>query len=375
MRSQRFCVRKSMLFAAVLALSLAGCMSGDDDESGGVMGGDGNIPVLGGGTHSIGGVTLTQISVPSDNLDVPRDLAFNPDTGDLWVINTDDSAMVIYSDVGTSAQDSNREAGVNNTHFFAKPSSLAFGQTGTLATCHETDQPTQGSLTPDDFMGPTLWTSDPDTYDAGFYGHIDMLHNSPLSMGIAWGGEGNVYWLFDGYHSSITRYDFHADHGPGETDHSDGEVSRYVQDEVKRVADVPSHMEFDADTDLLYIADTGNNRIAVLDTTTGSKGSNISPNYDYGQQYHMDDATMTTLVSGASAGMSEPSGLAIRDGVIFVSDNASSKIFGFDLQGNLIDWLDTGLPTGTLMGIAFDDAGDLYLVDPLEDAVLKISSK
>ena len=78
-------------------------------------------------------------------------------------------------------------------------------------------------------------------------------------MGIAWEKD-NVYWVFDGYHSSITRYDFNEDHGPGGTVHDDGTVSRYVEGKVKRVANVVSHMEMDRESNLLYVADTGNNR-------------------------------------------------------------------------------------------------------------------
>ena len=40
-------------------------------------------------------------------------------------------------------------------------------------------------------------------------------------MGIAY-ETGNVYWIFDGNNNDIVRYDFVADHGPGNTFHDDG---------------------------------------------------------------------------------------------------------------------------------------------------------
>ena len=95
---------------------------------------------------------------------------------------------------------------------------------------------------------------------------------------------GNAFWVFDGYHSSITFYDFHTDHGLGGTDHSDGEIARYVEGEVQRRMEVPSHMALDRDTGLLYISDTGNSRIAVLDTAVGEVAAAIVPNYDGTQQ-------------------------------------------------------------------------------------------
>ena len=135
------------------------------------------------------------------------------------------------------------------------------------------------------------WTSDPEIFgysnpDAVEYlsdlfgmpvdlgSHIDMLHESPLCMGIAWEEE-NVYWVFDGMNNSIDRVDFAADHDVGFDDHSDGIITQYIKGEVQRTEDIPSHLEFDPDTGFLYIADTGNNAIKVLDTTSGSRGDTL----------------------------------------------------------------------------------------------------
>ena len=140
-------------------------------------------------------------------------------------------------------------------------------------------------------MGPSLWSADPDIFAStnpaavnylsnlyGFYvdlgSHLDMLHESPLCMGIAWETD-NVYWVFDGSDGSIVRYDFAEDHDVGYDDHSDGIIARYVTGRVSRVADVPSHLVYDDSSGLLYIADTGNNRVAVLDTTSGKRGQNL----------------------------------------------------------------------------------------------------
>src|SRR5690606_3474583 len=102
-----------------------------------------------------------------------------------------------------------------------------------------------------DFMGPTLWSADLDIYAqtnpaaVDFLGfdlgsHLDMLHESPLCMGIAWVSD-NVYFTFDGLTGSISRYDFVEDHGAGFDDHSDGIVERFVDAGVSRVEGVPSH--------------------------------------------------------------------------------------------------------------------------------------
>jgi hypothetical protein len=65
----------------------------------------------------------------------------------------------------------------------------------------------------------------------------------------------------------------------------------------------------------------------------------------------------------------------MHDGYLFVTDHATSTIAAFDLEGNLVDWLDTGFPASTLMGMEFDDEGRLYLVDAAGDQLLRISAQ
>ena len=334
------------------------------------------VDVLGGGTHDVADVEITTVIDATAPLNLPRDLAFHPDVpGELWVVNVDDSAVIIH-DTGLPTQWTTRHAGDGNYHFFAQPSALAFGPgTGFLASIHEEDDYTQGPPpggTPRDFMGPTLWTDDSAEFEGGHASHYDMLHDSPNGMGIAWETR-NVYWVYDGYHLSLTRYDFGLDHGPGGADHSDAIVRRYVQGEVGYEPGISSHVQFDPATGLVYAADTANSRIVVLDPATGTDGGAISPNYDGCSQRAVAGATLTTFVDGASVGMIAPSGLELWNGLLYVSDNATSRILAFDMAGTLVDWLDTGFPAGTLMGMSFDPAdGSLCVVDVLGPRVLRI---
>ena len=208
-----------------------------------------------------------------------------------------------------------------------------------------------------------------------------MMHNSPLGMGIAWEKE-NTYWIFDGYHSSITRYSFNGDHGPGGTEHDDGEVARMVEGQIKRFKDVPSHMEFDHSTKLLYIADTGNNRVAMLDSQTGYRGADLpwSENYDCTQvrcsDYHrVENVVLSTFADGESLGLTSPSGLALYDGNVYISDNATSTIYAFNGSGEVIDYLVLNRRSGSIMGIEFDSQGWLYVVDNSDNEILRIEPK
>ncbi|HEV3193456.1 MAG TPA: hypothetical protein VGY54_23270 [Polyangiaceae bacterium] len=335
------------------------------------------IPVLGGGHHAVPASQIHVISTQANGLNAPTDLAFNPRVPDqLWVTNHADHSMVIVQHMGTATQSSSKRTGTDDDggHFLAKPAALAFGAPGRLATAEDENQITQPT-TPGSFMGPTFWSSDVNIFDGGMASHYGMLHNSPLSVGIAWDHD-NVYWVFDGTHSSLTRYDFHAGHPLGGTDHSNGEVARFVEGQVARVAGNVSHLKVDHDTHLLYVADTGNSRIAVLDTTTGTRGAPISPNFDGDLQYEMTGATLATLVDGSAAGLQRPSGLALEQHVLFVTDSASSRIYAFDLQGRPLDWLDLSpqVQPGGLMGLTVDAAGNIFLVDNIGNQVLEITA-
>jgi sugar lactone lactonase YvrE len=241
-----------------------------------------------------------------------------------------------------------------------------------FATSPDENQVTQPT-TPAAFMGPTLWSSDINIFDGGMPSHYDMLHNSPLAAGIAWDHD-NVYWVFDGTHRSITRYDFHRPHELGGTDHSDGEVGRFVSGQVAYVTHVASHLKLDHATGMLYIADTGNARIAVLDTHTGTRGAAMAPNYDGDVQYLMNGAQLTTLVDGSMIGMQHPSGLLLTDTLIFVTDNATSRVLAFDRMGRLVDWVDLSaqVQAGGLMGLTFDANGNLFFVDAAGNRVLEL---
>ncbi len=344
------------------------------------------VPLLGCGDHTEDGVNITVVSSNSDDLDVPRDLAFNPGIpGQLWVVNRGDDGMVIFSDVGTAEQSSDHIIDPYAEHFMEEVSSIAWGPSGRFATCHESRNTYNGAAQGNDFMGPSLWSADPDIFGqsnshavegVGFDlgSHLDMLHESPLCMGIAW-DEGSVYWAFDGSDNSLARYDFQQDHGPGWDDHSDGIIGHYATGEVDRQADVPSHMELDHDTGLLYIADTGNKRIAVLDTASGERGADLPVMEPGTDHYVMDDAELTTLIDGDDYNLDHPSGLAISDGVLYVSDNDNGNILAFSLEGEMIDFLELDVDKDALMGMAFGPDGALYVVNAEDDELIRISPK
>ncbi len=372
-----------LLGLLVAAGSLVACtteaIESDDDGNDPGTGGSGagepmpqGLPILGSFSHDIGTMTVELIASSTDGLVTPRDIAFHPTIADeAWMINTDDSALVI-NDMGGAGQVAQRYQSGGANHFLANPAALAFGDNGNFATAHEEDAVTQPS-TPADFMGPTLWSSDRTIFDGGHGGHLDMLHNSPNAMGIAW-ARGNAFWVFDGMHSSLTLYDFVQPHVPGGTDHSDGIVQRYVEGEVARVPNVSSHLAFDTETNILWVADTGNSRIAWLDTAPATRGSSIAPNYDGTRQYSMDGAILTTFIDTTEHDFTQPSGIELHDGHIFVTAADTATIYAFKMDtGELVDWLPTGGEAGSISGFAFDASGNLVYADPVSNTAVRIS--
>jgi hypothetical protein len=385
---------KSACLIVMCCLVACGSESGKDSaEVGAAVSG---VPAMGDGSHTLDSATVTIAGNKKDGLRQPRDLAFNPDVpGELWVVNRGDYSANIYSDVGTPQQTSDNRLDPWAVHFMVDVSSIAMGgvtysgsDSRTFGTCQESRNDYGGAFPGDDFMGPSLWSADLDIfattnpeaveYLSDLFGqyvdlgsHLDMLHESPLCMGIAWESD-NVYWVFDGDDGRIVRYDFQEDHDVGFDDHSDGIIARYDTPNVKRKKDVPSHMELDHDTGLLYIADTGKNRILVLDTATGKRGGDLFT-AEPGTDHHMvEKADWWSLIDGDTVdGMDTPSGLDLVDGHLLITDNESGRIFAFTVAGELVDWVDTGR-TG-VMGIEARSLDDIWFVDADENELVNLT--
>lgn len=369
-------MRALCLLGLASAVAICACDGGgsttSDPDGGPPDAGLQGIAALGAGSHDPARVEIVEVTVTDDFLNAPRDIAFSPIADhELWILNSD-SWMVIVSNVGTPERSVVSRRGFGWQHFMPSPSAMAFGD-ATMATAHEHDEVTQSS-TPADFMGPSLWPIDPMTFDGGHGSHLDMLHNSTNMVGIAW-DSGNAFWVLDGAHRSITFYDFRADHGPAGDDHSDGIIHRWVEGQVGYVEGVSSHMELDHATGRLYVADTGNARIATLDTRAGAPGGAIGPNYDGADMMAMESPALETLVDGATIGLEQPSGLALRDGVVYVTDRARSIISAFDLAGMQLDWLDLSsqIAPGSLGAIELDVEGRIYVVNLAGDRVLRVA--
>lgn len=349
---------------------------------------------LGIGDGSKNSVGIVEVYAPERPLYV-TDLAFNPehDFPELWILRREhassepceqnnataagcaalEGTVAVVWDVGTEDVIVETFTDPNAWHFMRQPTAMAFGADHTFATVSEarTANYLDDNL---DYNGPSLWSSDLEIFaiqPPGLNGsHLDMLHHAPYAMGIAHEVD-NVYWLFNGKNGSLDRSDFVEDHGPGHAYHGDAIVHRYVSGQVQRAEGIPSHMEVDKSARKLYVADTGNKRVAVLDMESGTSVGRASPNYDQLEVFElMGDADFQNFV--APGQLDAPSGLALHGEVLFVTDNTTSKIHAYDLEGTWLRSLDTGLTAGSLAGLTIGPDDKIYFVDMLRGRVFRI---
>jgi len=320
-------------------------------------------------------------------------LSFNPTVeGELWVVlrqfpsgkpctktvDTGCSALrgvmaVVTGATGNAPSAVIKEDG-NSWHFMRRPTAIAWGEDLIFAACGEalTDNYEDDAIP---YAGPALWSSDPAIFGVeprpdqnGT--HLDMLHETPLCMGLAHEA-GNAFWAFNGLAGSLDRVDFHAPHQIGGEDHSDGEVHRYVSGQLSRLAEVPGHVAYDAARRLVYVADTGHGRVLSVDPSTAEPGGDITTYEPLHASGVMDGATVRELVPPGL--LQQPSGLTLAGDVLYVTDNATSTIHAFDATtGKLSQTFDTALPAGSLAGVTVGPDSKLYVANLLDGSVHRL---
>ena len=348
------------------------------------------LELLGSGDGDVSD-SFVMLASEANGLAETTDVAIDPGSDDkLWTVNKELDRLVIFDSVSTGA-----EVEIVDDpyalHFMEQVTSIAMGAPGTFATCQDGQNTYNDRAEGNGFTGPSLWSTDPDILGisnpeavaelGGDLGsHLDMLHESPECMGIAWDHD-NVYWVFDGFNGDLVRYDFAEDHGPGFDDHCDGDIQRWVGLDLARVEDMVSHLVMDHETGMLYIADTGNGRILAVDTHTGVRGGDLSsveegacrgiydkPGPDH---YEWEGGTVFELVSG----LDDPTGIELHDDMIFVAESGASYLSAYTLEGELVDEAATGFAPGAMQGIAIDTEGNLWSANSMSSQLLFLSAE
>lgn len=322
--------------------------------------------------------TDVSISVINDgaNVDTPRDLDFHPTLTnfELWIINkgTENSggSTIRFENAGFPNQTYEEEQDGNAWHFMSLPTAIAFGENENFGTSpgvydanHDGGQP---------FTGPSLWSSVDEIYaepSGGNGSHLDMLHVSPYSQGMAHEVD-NVYWVVDGNSNDIVRYDFADDHGPGNSFHGDAIIYRYADFEIAKDPNnhIVSHCVLDKSSNWLYVVDHGNARVLRMDITTGTIAGvpTFGPFEAVDEYNYVTGYTWEVIID---QDLVEPAGIDVVGNRLLVSDHATGEVVIYDMDNSFeeLGRVATGDPG--IMGIKVGPWGRIWFVNATTDEV------
>ena len=327
----------------------------------------------------MGSPLITEIASSLDGLDKPTDLDFFPILGkdELWIVNerianTGGSTVTISNATNPENREFWTRVDGNAWHFMSLPTGIAFSDDNfNFATSPGIQDANHNGGS---FTGPTLWSSDPEIYaqpSGGNGSHLDMLHGSPFSMGIAHEVD-NVFWVYDDWNEDIVRYDFVEDHGPGNDDHSDAIVRRFQNIGIEKDGNIPNHMIVDKSTDWLYFVDNGNDRVIRLDINSGTS-SNAIPliNEPLAEHSGISGFNFETIID---SGLDQACGIEIIDNLLLVGDYANGDIIVYDMNNDFaeVGRISTGEPG--LTGIKIGPEGKIWYTNRLQNTLNTIEA-
>ena len=336
---------------------------------------------------------IETVATAAHGLANPRDLQFNPAHPNmLWIANNDtDDLTLIDMNVGVSSAMDLRDRAP--FHYMERISSLAFDSRGFFATCQESRNTYNDLTVANDFMGPTLYDGSyselvnsraqpcdiDDDSTTCYFTHQDMLHETPVCMGIAHDPElvtpfGHVYWLFDGLNGTLNRFDFQEPHGPGSLDHSRASIRRFSDVTLTAVPGVPGHVMMDPYARVLYIADTGTGRVIRVDPDSGRFLRNARREFSI---YSSMESTFEYSIYGCTSqdvfatGIDRPSGLHVDAEYVYVGEYGTGRVLVFEkATGRRVSHVDTG--ARGLFGLEMDGQDQLWYVDGPGNSVGKV---
>jgi len=306
--------------------------------------------------------------VLAHGLSKPTGLALNPRDGSLWIVNQAprayDYTLVIRNGFGPQANVKRFDD--LSFHYLARPMAIAFSPS---LPEHATAALIGG--------GPTLWTSEEELFRGARESHLDMVHHTEMGLGIAPGADDarREYWVFNGHRGSLDRYFFNEPHELGGMDHSDGRVYRYAKGSLKRVQGVPGHVAFDRASGRVFVADTGNGRVAVLRSGPVPANAKQLPYSGAGRPVpeRLFEAAGTRVQTFAR-GLRRPAGLLLHRNRLLVGEHATGRIVVYTLGGLRVRTIDTGVGPNALTGLAADVRGRIYFLDAKRNRLLRLTT-
>ena len=167
----------------------------------------------------------------------------------------------------------------------------------------------------------------------------------------------------------------------------------------------PRGLAFDQQTGKLYIADSGTNRVRMIDPQgyihafagTGADGNTgdgdsalkaelsgpVGLAIDHGTLYITDTGNhqvrkvtsdgRISPVAGTGATLGVPVAIATDDrGIVFVADHASNRVLRIDAGGSITVLATPGIELGAPLGLAVDSSGYLYVADSDNNRIVRL---
>ncbi|MGV9012519.1 MAG: CARDB domain-containing protein [Flavobacteriales bacterium] len=325
--------------------------------------------------------SFNTVGSSSDQVSSPRDLDFHQDLArnELWVINKGTEASggstVTFFDAGAPDMTHQYKKDGNAWHFMSLPTAIAMSDNGNFGISSGVYDANHDGGMP--FSGPSLWSSDMSIYaqpSGGNGSHLDMLHESPYSQGMA-SETLNRFWVVDGNLGDIVMYDFEHPHEPGGSDHADAVVHRFDAFTITKDPNnnVVSHCVLDHATDWLYVVDFGGQRVLRLDINSGTVGAppTFGPHEGMAEYETITGATWEPVIT---TGLVKPAGIEVIGDRLLVSDYATGDVLVYDLNSappfTQVGTIATGAPG--IMGIKVGPDGRLWYVNTTNNEVVRI---
>lgn len=327
-------------------------------------------------------LVYTTIGTSANGLNQPKDLDFKPNSNELWVGNYGTSqggSMVIFYNAGQPNQSVQYRKDSHSGHFMIYTSAIAFSDIGEWGCTSEIKSTASANST---FMGPGLWSADTNIFAKVFQNnwasgfplgsHIDMLHQSPFSMGLAH-ESAKIYWVFDGWNSNLCKYDFVTDHGAGYDNHSAGKIWRHTDIALTRVPGIPSHMVMDKTSKWLYIVNGGPKQLIRVNTNTGTVGGNLSVPNTAGEPLALYKSVTGATKETLDTYTSQPCGIDYSNDRLIVGDYTTGDIRIYNTAAatpSLMGTIVTGQPG--IMGLKIGYDGKIWFVNKTLNTVVRI---
>ena len=251
-------------------------------------------------------------------LDVPTDLAINKDSGDIYVVDSDNNRVVRYQADGDYDNFEIGSSNSNDNEYLGLPTAIAIDRQNEYVYVADS---TTDSISVFEENGDFR-------FNFGDEGSSDDEFDNPSGMVI--NNSDQILYVADTENHRIKIYELtDGDECPNETDEVERDEVCFVDDFGSEGSgdgrfDKPSGLAYDEDNDLLYVADTDNDRIQVFEIVSGN-------NCPSGTDKIIDGVCFVEEFgsSGSADGrFNSPEGIAIDEDnkILYVADTDNDRI-------------------------------------------------